>query len=222
MTMFMMMIDIASVEIVEKVQVTRRHSTICTMFTKVKTHQNSALIGNILYSFSFYLVIVLSCFHNLHIVKIENQLCLSSDVTVIDWVADVHNGLVLRHPSWKKEITRYLSSCFPPKRLLSRYLSLWFPDSGKPMKQVEDERFLSSAAAKHSINSISPFLPTLSYLICSFTIPVPFHQYTFSLPLSWFKTLLTNIFWCLTFCILNLTVWELIRTWYPAAPRSPF
>ena len=84
MTMFMMMIDIASVEIVEKVQVTRRHSTICTMFTKVKTHQNSALIGNILDSFSFYLVIVLSCFHNLHIVKIENQLCLSSDVTVID------------------------------------------------------------------------------------------------------------------------------------------
>ena len=42
MTMFMMLIDIASVEIVEKVQVTRRHSTICTMFTKVKTHQNSA------------------------------------------------------------------------------------------------------------------------------------------------------------------------------------
>ena len=84
MTMFMMMIDIASVEIVEKVQVTRRHSTICTMFTKVKTHQNSALIGNILDSFSFYLVIVLSCFHNLHIVKIENQLCLSSDVTVIN------------------------------------------------------------------------------------------------------------------------------------------
>ena len=95
MTMFMMMIDIASVEIVEKVQVTRIHSTICTMFTKVKTHQNSALIGNILDSFSFYLVIVLSCFHNLHIVKIENQLCLSSDVTVIDWVADVHNGLAL-------------------------------------------------------------------------------------------------------------------------------
>ena len=103
------------------------------------------------------------------------------------------------HSSWKKEITRYLSPCFPPKDYYQDIYHHGSPDSGKPMKQVEDERFLSSAAAKHSINSISPFLPTLSYLICSFTIPVPFHQYTFSLPLSWFKTLLTNIFWLFAF-----------------------
>ena len=164
MTMFMMMIDIASVEIVEKVQVTRRHSTICTMFTKVKTHQNSALIGNILDSFSFYLVIVLSCFHNLHIVKIENQLCLSSDVTVIDWVADVHNGLVLRHPSWKKEITRYLSSCFPPKRLLSRYLSLWFPSLWQADETSGGRTVSLERPAFHQLHfsiSSNPFLPHL-------------------------------------------------------------
>ena len=50
MTMFMMLIDIASVEIVEKVQVTRRHSTICTIFTKVKTQH----VGNILLLFLLF------------------------------------------------------------------------------------------------------------------------------------------------------------------------
>ena len=163
MTMFMMMIDIASVEIVEKVQVTRRHSTICTMFTKVKTHQNSALIGNILYSFSFYLVIVLSCFHNLHIVKIENQLCLSSDVTVIDWVADVHNGLALILK--KRDYTIFITM-LPPKRLLSRCLSSWLPrlwqaDETSGGRTVSLQRSRQAFHQLHFSISSNPFLPHL-------------------------------------------------------------
>ena len=179
------------------------------------------------YSFSFYLVVVLSCFHNLrylHIVKMKYQLCLDALVSllliemqmcIMAWSSGTQLEKrrlqdIYHHASPNKIIIK-IFIIMVPQTLASRW-NKWRTNGFSPAQPPS----IPSTPFLHFFQPFPTSFVHLPFPPPSIDTRFPSHYHD-----SWavLKNLLTNI---LTFCILNLSVWELIRTWYPAAPRSPF
>ena len=178
------------------------------------------------YSFSFYLVVVLSCFHNLrylHIVKIKYQLCLDALVSllliemqmcIMAWSSGTQLEKrrlqdIYHHASPNKIIIK-IFIIMVPQTLASRW-NKWRTNGFSPAQPPS----IPSTPFLHFFQPFPTSFVHLPFPPPSIDTRFPSHYHD-----SWavLKNLLTNI---LTFCILNLTVWELIRTWYPAFTTKP-